>query len=139
MPQGFPTRSMAAKNGRSEPLVVVEGIEDIIERDLNKHRALLEQAKQNVLIFREARSHEIQRKKHYKSLIGGGKYDDDALRKEMQDMNVNIRNLSDKVKRFEEEVQFHTGIVDKLSVDYTEQMKKLKALDKYRRNNASPN
>ena len=46
-------------------MVVIAGIEDIIKRDLENHKALLDRTKVEELSFREARSHEIKKKKNY--------------------------------------------------------------------------
>ncbi len=113
--------------------IVVEGMEEIIERDLEKHQVLLGQAKTELLSFKEARVHEIKRKKYYNSLIGGDKFDDDALRKSMEQSAVNIRHLSDKVKLATEKIEHHTLIVDTLAAQLKDQYKALAALSKNRK------
>ena len=44
----------------------------------------------------------------------GEKYDDDALRKSVEQQKVNIRHLQDKVKLTKEAIEHHTMIVDTL-------------------------
>lgn len=127
---------MAAKNGRPELQIVVEGMEDIIERDLEKHKAILERARADQLAFRSARSHEIQKKKNWTSKIGGGKFDDDALRESIKLINVNIRHFSDKEKLAQDLIDFETNIVDTLTEQLANQHRGLDDLAKYRRDNA---
>jgi len=103
----------------SEPLVVIDGILQVIERDLENHKILLERTKLELDSFRQARSHEIRKKKHYKSLIGGEKFDDASLRNSMNDIAINIRHFSDKCTMAEEKIKHHQKIVDTL----TEQVK----------------
>ena len=55
------------------------------------------------------------KKKHYKGLIGGGKYDDDALKRSMGDIAINIRHMSDKEKLSRDAIEHHTLIVDTLT------------------------
>jgi hypothetical protein len=118
---------------REEPQIFVEGIEEVIKRDLEKHKGLLEQTQRELDAYKQSRSHEIRRKKYYKSLIGGGKFDDDALRASMDDIASNIRHLSDKVDLSREKLEHHTLIVDTLTQQLEDQNKALAALAKYRR------
>ena len=104
-----------SKARRIEPEVFIEGIDVVIKLDLGKHKELLAQTQTELLSFREARDHESARKRHYYRLIGGGKYDDDSLRKSVGDIRINIRHLSDKVKLAEDKAEHHTLIVDTLT------------------------
>lgn len=117
---------------RNNPRVVIEGLEEIIERDLEKHKGFLERSKLELLSYKQAVSHEIKRKKYYKSLIGGGKFNDEALQKSMNDIATNIRHMSDKVKLTNEAIVHHTEIVDTLTVQLKDQMAGLKELYKQR-------
>ena len=99
----------------SGPMVVINGIKEIIERDLELHKSLLERTKMELLSFRDGRSHEIKKKKHYNKLIGGGKYDDDSLRTAMLDIATNIRHMSDKCDMSQEKIKHHQLIVDTLT------------------------
>ena len=111
-----------------EPKIIIEGIDVVIKRDLAKHQILLERSKLELTSYRQARSHEIKKKKHYKGLIGGGKYDDDALRKSMKDIAINIRHMSDKEKLSKDAIEHHTLIVDTLTQqldDYNIDIKEL--------------
>jgi len=116
-----------------QPTTVIEGMDDIIRRDLNKHKFLLEQTKLELGAYREARSHEIKRKRHYRSLLGGGKYDDEALQRSMNDIATNIRHLGDKAKLAEEKIAHHTLIVDTLTKQLRDQNDALSALAQCRK------
>lgn len=98
-----------------EPKIIIEGIDEIIKRDLEKHKAILERSKMELASYREARSHEIKKKKHYRKLIGNGKYNDDALKRSMNDIAINIRHMEDKVKLTNDAIAHHTLIVDTLT------------------------
>lgn len=100
---------------RKEPEVFIEGIDVVIRLDLGKHKELLAQSQVDLLAFREARDHESARKRHYYRLIGGGKYNDESLRKSVEDIRINVRHLSDKVKLAEDKIEHHTQIVDTLT------------------------
>jgi hypothetical protein len=101
------------------PTVFVEGVDEIIRRDLVKHKGLLEKRQIERLAFNEAVGHAIAKKKYYRDLIGGGKYNDDALKTSIKDQNINIRHLQDKVKLARDGIEHETLIVDTL----TEQLK----------------
>ena len=102
-------------------MVVIDGIKEIIERDLEEHKYLLERTQQELLSFREGRSYEIKKKKHYSGLIGGEKYDDEALQKSMNDIATNIKHMSDKCLLAEEKISHHQLIVDTLSEQLKDQ------------------
>ena len=104
-----------SKQRRIEPEVFIEGIDVVIKLDLGKHKELLARTNAELLSFREARDHESARKRYYYRLIGGGEFNDEALRNSVKDIRVNIRHLSDKVKVAEEKVEHHTMIVDTLT------------------------
>lgn len=110
------------------PFVVIEGIEEITKRDLAKHRALIIQTQAELDAYRQARSHEIKRKKHYRLLIGGGKFNDDALRRSMQDIAVNIRHMSDKCQAAEQKLKHHQHIVEVLTGQLETHEKQMKIL-----------
>lgn len=100
---------------RITPEIFIEGIDVKIRLDLGKHKELLAQTQVELLAFREARDHESARKRHYYRLIGGGKYNDNALRASVADIRINIRHLSDKAKLAEDKIEHHRLIVDTLS------------------------
>lgn len=104
-----------SKDRRIEPEVFIEGIDDVIKLDLGKHKELLAQTRVDIDSFREAVAHESARKRHYHRLIGGGKYNDDALRASVKDIRINIRHLSDKVSQAVKKAEHHTLIVDTLT------------------------
>lgn len=103
---------MVVNNGI--PFVVIEGIDVIIKRDLEKHSALLERSKQEKLSYAQARSSEVQRKRAWKKHVGGGKYDDAALAVADAQMVQNIAMFSAKEKLSEDAIAHHTLIVDTL-------------------------
>ena len=118
---------------RKEPEIVIEGIEEVIKKDLKKHQGILERSKIELISYKNARSHEIQKKKKWKSHIGGGKFNDDALRNSMDQIAINIRHMSDKVDLTNEAIKHHTEIVDTLTEQLESQYKGLKVLAKYRK------
>lgn len=111
---------------RPDPVIVIEGMDVIIELDLGKHQGLLEQAKLSLIAFRKGRSHAIKKKKHYAKLIGGDKFDDKALKASMTMIATDIRHLSDKADTAKRSIEHHTLIVDTLTEQlaaYREQLK----------------
>ena len=104
----------ANKLNGGERRLFVKGVDVIIRRDLAKHKSILERERINLLAYQEAVSHAIEQKRYYWKLIGGEKYDDDALRKSVEQQKVNIRHLQDKVKLTKESIEHHTMIVDTL-------------------------
>jgi hypothetical protein len=104
-----------SKDRRIAPEIFLEGIDVKIKLDLGKHKELLAQTQAELLSFNEARDHESGRKRHYHRLIGGEKYDDDALRRSVADIRTNIRHLSDKAKLAQDKIEHHTLIVDTLT------------------------
>lgn len=120
----------------NQPFIVVEGMEDIIERDLEKYKSLLDRTRMELLGFRGARAHEIKKKRHYLSLIGGGKFDDEALQNAIDtQINTNIQHFSDKCKMAQDRIELYTRIVDELTEQHKMQMMGVRALAAYRRNN----
>ena len=128
-------RSMEA----NQPIVVIDGLEDVIKRDLEKHKSLLVKSKTELDAFKTALSHQVKKKKYYGSLIGSGRYSDEALKSSMTTIAVDIRHMSDKVKLSQEAIEHHTLIVDTLTKQLEEQYKGLKALAAYRRKEAVSN
>lgn len=120
------------KDQTGEPFVVIEGMEALIEKDLQKHKSILERAHGELLAFRQGVSHEVKKKKHYKSLIGGGKFNDDSLRKSIDQMNVNIRHMSDKAKLAQDKIEHEDLIVKTLTEQLEQQREGLKKLAEYR-------
>lgn len=128
----------------AEPKVVIEGMEDVIRRDLEKHRMLREQTQNELMVWRAGRSHEIRKKKHYARLVRGEgphakRYSKKALRRSIKDINVNIRHLSDKCEGAEQKIAHHTEIVDTLSAHLAGQLDDLATLAEYRRANGPLN
>jgi hypothetical protein len=119
-------------NNDEHPFIVIEGMENVIEKDLGKHKAILEQTKVELSVFRQGVSHEVKKKKYYKSLIGGGKYNDESLKTAIGQININIRHMSDKVKLAQEKVEHETLIVDTLTKQLEDQMDGVRKLAEYR-------
>lgn len=108
--------------------IYVEGIDKIMIRDLKKHKTLLERSKVELDTYRKAKTHEIKKKKYYEGLIGKGKFNDKSLKKSIQDININIRHMADKVKLSNDAIEHHTLIVNTLTQqleEYNESMKEL--------------
>jgi len=76
---------------------------------------MLTQTNAELLSFREAAAHESKRKRHYYRLIGGEKYDDDALRRSVDEIRTNIVHLTRKAEAAEDKIEHHTFIVDTLT------------------------
>lgn len=127
----FPQRGL--KTLSTAPKIIIEGIDEIIKRDLEKHKAALDRSKVELLAYKEARSHEIKKKKHYRKQIGNGKYNDEALKRSMNDIAINIRHMSDKVKLSEDAIAHHTLIVDTLTDQLEEYNKNMKEMIKNRK------
>ena len=115
-----------------EPVIVIDGLEKVIKKDLEKHKVLLYQSKMDLVAFKESVSYHVKKKKYYKSLVGGGKFNDAALQKSMTMIGVDLRHMSDKVKLAEEAIAHHSLIVDTLTAQLADQNKKLKVLAEYR-------
>ena len=113
--------------------IIIKGIEKVIKRDLEKHKVLLERCQVELLGFRTAVSHEIKKKKYYKSLIGGAKFNDEALEKSMNMIAVNIRHMSDKAKTSKEAIAHHSLIVDTLTEQLQNQEEALRVLAEHHR------
>lgn len=99
----------------NSPQILIKGIDKVIKRDLAKHKDMLLRAGSSLRSFKQAVSHLIKRKKHYSSLIGEGKFNNNSLKGSISMINIDIRAMSDKVKLAEEEIEHHTLIVDTLT------------------------
>lgn len=123
MPRESKTPSITPKtNGarrvvprRVEPEVFIEGVDVIIRLDLGKHKELLTQTTTEMHGFMDAATHESKRKRHYYRLIGGGKYDDDALERSVVQIRQNIVHLTRKAEAAKEKIAHHSLIVDTLT------------------------
>ena len=100
---------------RQEPEIFIEGIDEVIKKDLGRHKAVLLRTLSEAESFRQAVKHESGRKRYYYRQIGKGKYDDEALQNSVDQIRINIRHLSDKVKLSEEKIAHETLIVDTLT------------------------
>jgi hypothetical protein len=118
---------------RKTPQIVIEGMEKIIKRDLEKHKAILLKLPLDLQALEVARGHEVEKKRHYRSLIGGGKYNDEALKESIKQIKINIRQNSDKIKLTKDAIEHHTLIVNTLSEQLEKQEQSLKDLADYRR------
>ena len=121
----FITRSQPR---RIEPEVFIKGIDVVIRLDLGKHKELLAHTKVELVAFREAVTHESARKRYYYRLIGGGKFNDESLRRSVEDIRINIRHLSDKVTFSEEKIEHHQLIVDTLTTQLKDYDRRYAAL-----------
>lgn len=117
------------------PHIVIEGMEDIIAKDLQKHQDILERTKQELLSWRQARSHEIAKKKYYVKNVNNPKFKKDSMEKAIEQIKLNIRHFSDKIKLAEEKIKFETNIVDTLAAQLEEQNVAVKALNKFKKQN----
>lgn len=99
----------------SNPEIFTEGIDVVIKRDLDKHKSLLEMAQTSLLTFKTSVSYEVGKKRRYLELINQGEYNEDSMRNSVEDININIRHMSDKAKLAQDEIEHHTLIVDTLT------------------------
>lgn len=120
-------------NRADPPHIVVEGLEGLIERDLTKHKAFLERSQTEKQAYAQARAHEIQRKRAWTKHIGGGKFDDDALKVSIAQINQNIAMFSDKVKLSDDAIAHHTEIVDELTASLQQYRLDLAILAQFRK------
>jgi hypothetical protein len=120
-------------NRNNEPVMVIEGLEDILIKDIAKHKEIVERTENELISFRKAVSHEVKRKKHYRKLIGGGKYNDESLQKSIDMMGINITHLSNRVKETTEKRDFNKNIVDTLSKNLEDHRNGLKILAEHRK------
>jgi len=97
------------------PKIVIKGIDVVIKRDLSRHKGMLERSKLDLQSFRQSRSHEIKKKKHYRKLIEEGKYNKKAMERSIVEISINIRHMSDKCKLSQDAIEHHTMIVDNLA------------------------
>lgn len=114
-----------------DPVVVFEGLEEVLQKDLEKHTSILERTQKELSAYRDARSHEVKKKAHYEKLISEGKYNEKAMQNALTQIDINIRHLSDKVKLSNEKIEHHTLIVEKLTEELERQYKNLKLLKEH--------
>lgn len=105
---------------REAPKVFLEGIDVVIKRDLAKHKGEKARRGDELIAYKTALATLISRKRHYRGLIGTGKYDDKAMVASIEGINVDIRAMQDKIKLTKEASDHHTMIVDKLSEDLSD-------------------
>ena len=112
--------------------IVIEGIDIIIKRDLDKHKALLEKNIIDIQAMNRARGSEIGRKRFYGEQKGKRRYQDDAMDAAIIQMSINITGYSRKILATEELKKFNTNIVDTLTQqlkDYNINLKKLNVIE----------
>ena len=134
MRQGLQTLSTDRKQ---DPQVVVEGMEDVLEMDLKKNEGILAQTQTELSEYQSARIHEKNRKKHYEGLIGGGKFNDGALKRGIDQSVINIKHFSDKIKLSNDKIVLHTDIVKQLKDAFRNQYAGLKVLEEHKRNGSA--
>ena len=96
-------------------VVRIRGIDKVIKKDLEKHKQILVRTQDELQVFKESVAYLIKRKKHFSSLIGGDTYNDNSLRESVRLINVDIRQMSDKVKLTEDALDHHRLIIDTLT------------------------
>jgi len=106
----------------------------VLKRDLGKHKALLERRTIEKQAFVKSRSLLIQRKKHYKSLIGGERYDDESLKKSTEMIGIDIVAMSNNIKLAQDAVDHHKMIVDDLTFKLTAYNKNRELVRQYHAN-----
>jgi len=119
---------------RKDLHVVTEGMEDILEMDLKKHNGILEQTKLELGEYQAARIHERNKKKHYEGLVKNGKFNPKAMTTAITQIDINIRQLADKIKLSKERIEHFTEIVTRLDAELKNQYLGLKYLKEQRAN-----
>ncbi len=109
--------------------IVIEGLDLIIIRDLDKHKALLERNIIELQAISAARSTEIERKKFYKTQIGERNYNDKAMAIAIGQMSVNITKYSSTIAGLQDAKAFNTNIVDTLTKQLAEYYVNIRKLD----------
>lgn len=94
--------------------IIIEGLENIIQKDLDKHRFLFEKSKLELDEYRRALDYQVQRKKYYNRLLRAGKYNKESMEKEITQIQINARMLTDKISLSEKAIEHHKIIVDTL-------------------------
>ena len=107
---------------------MVEGLREVFEKDIVKHQGLLEQSILDMQAFERGRNHAVKQKQHYRSLIGGGKYNDEALERAIVGININIQHLENKIASAKEKRDFEKNIVDTLTNQLREYNKNIELL-----------
>ena len=110
--------------------VVISGMEDIIKRDLDKHKAILKKTKEEYAVFRESVSYLIKRKRHYIEQKKTGKYNDESMQVSIDKLNIEIRKMSDKSDLANKKIKFEDNIVKNLILQLDNQLKSLRLLNK---------
>jgi hypothetical protein len=108
--------------------IVIQGMDIIIKRDLDKHKSLLDKNNLDIQFLQDARSNEIKRRKFYNSQKGKRKYSDDAMDTAIEQMRLNIERYSSQLKGLNEQKDFNTNIVDTLTNQLNEYYKSLTKL-----------
>ena len=121
-------------NGTAGPDIVIEGMEEILERDLLKHQGNLKQAQADLEAFKNARAYEVRKKKHYRSLFNAGKYDQQAMEAAIDQIDINLRHMADKTKLATEKILHHQQIIASLQKELANQYRGLKHLNEQRKN-----
>lgn len=123
----------AKKQINNSPDIIIEGMEEIIDRDLVKFQGVLEQKTHELLAYREARSYLVKRKREYNKLLeGDNNYNKDSLKTALDGMVIDLRQMSDKVKLTEEAIEHFKMVVDDLAEQKKAQDLGLKRLNEYR-------
>ena len=109
--------------------IVIEGIDVIIQRDLDKHKSLLDKNNIDLQSIHAARSNEISRKKYYNSQKGKRNYSDDAMDTAIEQMRNNIARYSHQLDQLREDLKFNTNIVDTLTIQLDNYHKNIRKLN----------
>lgn len=125
------------RNGGATPVVVLEGMEDVIERDLDKHKVELERTKTELEAFREAKRHECRKRKSYEQHLKAGRFDTPSMERALVDIDVNVKHMEGRISACEAHIKFEENIVATLTGQLTEQNKSLALLADYRRENGT--
>jgi len=113
--------------------IFVEGIDIIIRRDLDKHKALLEKNILDIQSIHGSRNGEIGRKNFYQEQKGKRKWKNDAMDTAIAQMNNNIARFTHQLLGLEKLKEDNTFIVDTLTqqlIDYNNGLSQLSQMRK---------
>ncbi len=133
MPQE--SRILSTEPNEEQPWIFIKGIDKVIKLDLGKNKALLERFRREEEAYKQSISGLIQKKRYYKGLIGGGKFNDESLRESIKMMNVDISDMNNKVNATQQMIAFHKEIVDTLTTQLLDYERHREYIEQHHGNN----
>ena len=116
--------------------VVIEGLEEILKRDLLEHEALLDRTKTELAAYQAAHIYEKNKKKHYEQLLANGKFKLGPMTVALKGIDINIRHMKDKMQLSRDKIEHEVLIVNTLKEQLENQNNGLARLAESRRRDA---